>query len=69
MPLTGLVGYWGSALAHLGQPPAAGVVKHGSDGGIEGLLAACGLYGALQVPGVTPAGHSHVPISFLRSAR
>jgi hypothetical protein len=34
-------------LAHLGQPPAAGVIQHCGDGRVEGLLAACGRYGAL----------------------
>src|SRR5450755_2409175 len=47
-----------AALAHLGEPPAAGVVQHRGDGGVEGLLAAGSFDGALQVPGVTPARHA-----------
>jgi hypothetical protein len=42
-------------LAHLGQPPAAGIVQHRGDGGVEGLLAAGRLDGTFQVPGVPPA--------------
>jgi hypothetical protein len=42
-------------LAHLGQPPAAGVVQHRVDRRIEGLLAAGRLNGPLQVPGLPPA--------------
>jgi hypothetical protein len=54
-----------AVLAHLGEPPAAGVVEHRADGGVEGLLAAGGFDGALQVAGVAPAGHAaHVPVSF-----
>jgi hypothetical protein len=38
-----------ASLAHLGQPPAARVVEHRGDSGLEGLLASGGLDGALQV--------------------
>ncbi len=43
-----------AALAHPGQPPAAGVAEYRGDRRVEGLLAAGGLHGALQMTGVPP---------------
>src|SRR5690606_23058972 len=51
-------------LAQLGQPPAAGLVEHLTHCGVEGLLPAGGLDGALQVLGVAPplnAAHRRSP--------
>src|ERR1022692_4810488 len=39
-------------LAHLGEPPAPGVIEHRGDSRVERLLAAGGLDRALQVAGV-----------------